>query len=146
LWSFDYPLQEEALPIAKVGHYGVGKDICIISYANGLWMSLRVAKKLEAKGIHSTVVDIRWLNPIPEEDLLAKTKDFSHILIVDECRKTGGISEAILCLLAEHRHGPHIKRICGTDTYIPLGAAANLVLIQEEDIEQAAHSLLENNR
>lgn len=143
LWCFDYPAPEEALSLSEVGVYGKGKDICIISYANGLWMSLRVAKKLAEKGIHTTVIDIRWINPLPEEDLLAHTKDFSHILIVDECRKTGGISEAIICLLAENQRGPHIKRICGTDTYIPLGAAANLVLIQEEDIEQAAYALLE---
>ena len=143
LWSFDYPAPEEALSISEVGVYGEGKDICIISYANGLWMSLRVANTLKEKGIHATVIDIRWINPLPEEALLAQTKEVSHILVVDECRKTGGISEAIICLLAENRRGPHIKRICGTDTYIPLGAAANLVLIQEEDIEQAVYDLLE---
>ena len=145
LWSFSYPLPNEALSMSDVGVYGEGKDICIISYANGLWMSLRVAKKLEAQGIKSTVIDLRWLNPIPEEDLLAHTKGICNILIVDECRKTGGISEAILCLLAEHRQGPHLKRIHGEDTYIPLGAAANLVLIQEEDIEKAALELLEKS-
>lgn len=145
LWSFSYPLPNEALSMSDVGVYGEGKDICIISYANGLWMSLRVAKKLEAQGIKSTVIDLRWLNPIPEEDLLAHTKGIRNILIVDECRKTGGISEAVLCLLAEHRQGPHLKRIHGKDTYIPLGAAANLVLIQEEDIEKAALELLEKS-
>ena len=71
------------------------------------------------------------------------TQGIEKILIVDECRKTGGISEAIMSLLAEHKQGPHLKRICGLDTYIPLGAAANLVLIQEQDIENAAQKLME---
>ena len=35
-----------------------------------------------------------------------------------------------------------VARISAADTYIPLGAAANLVLIQEADIEQAALSLM----
>ena len=131
--------------MSEVGVYGTGKDLCIISYANGLWMSLRVAKKLEERGIQTTIIDLRWLNPIPEEDILRHTKGIEKILIVDECRKTGGISEAILSLLAEKKQGPHLKRICGHDTYIPLGAAANLVLIQEDDIEAAAHELMEES-
>ena len=145
LWSFDYPLPTESLPMSTVKRYGNGTDLCIISYANGLWMSLRVAKKLEAHGIACTVVDLRWLNPIPEESLLSITVEMNNILVVDECRKTGGISEALLCLLAEHRHGQNCTRICGVDTYIPLGAAANLVLIQEDDIEAAALQLLEQS-
>lgn len=143
LWSFSYPKPEEALSMSKVGVYGSGKDLCIISYANGLWMSLRVAKRLEQQGIQTTVIDLRWLNPIPEQDLLQHTQGIERILIVDECRKTGGISEAIVSLLAENKQGPHLKRICGLDTYIPLGAAANLVLIQEQDIEDAATQLME---
>ncbi len=143
LWSCHYPLPNESLPISTVQRYGEGKDLCIISYANGLWMSLRVAKKLEEKGISCTIIDLRWLSPIPEESLLSITADMTNILIVDECRKTGGISEAILCLLAERQAGKNCQRICGVDTYIPLGAAANLVLIQEDDIEKAAIQLLE---
>ena len=53
------------------------------------------------------------------------------------------LKQNIKMLLAENKQGPHLKRICGLDTYIPLGAAANLVLIQEQDIEEAAIQLME---
>jgi hypothetical protein len=33
--------------------------------------------------------------------------------------------------------------VAGLDTYIPLGGAANVVLVQEPDIERAALALLE---
>ncbi|MEC8381280.1 MAG: hypothetical protein VXZ96_13205, partial [Myxococcota bacterium] len=61
----------------------------------------------------------------------------------DEGRKTGGISEAIMALIAENNPSAVLKRITGDDTFIPLGAAANLVLVQESDIETAIHSILE---
>ena len=143
LWSFSYPAPHKSLPIGSVQEYGSGRDLCIVTYANGLWMSLRVAKRLEKQGINVTVIDIRWLNPLPEADLLSRTKTFDRILIVDECRKTGGISEAIITLLAEKNPPCTLRRVCGRDTYIPLGAAANLVLVQEDDIEQAIRDILE---
>jgi len=36
-----------------------------------------------------------------------------------------------------------MARVAGVDTYIPLGDAANRVLVQEPDIEAAALALLE---
>ena len=63
--------------------------------------------------------------------------------MVDEGRQTGGISEGIVSLIAENLSNKHIKRLCGLDTFIPLGAAANLVLIQEADIESAVLSMME---
>ena len=37
--------------------------------------------------------------------------------------------------------GVRIKRVAATDTYVPLAAAANLVLVQQEDIEREATAL-----
>ena len=36
-----------------------------------------------------------------------------------------------------------LRRIAAVDTYVPLAAAANLVLVQEPDIERAALALCE---
>jgi 2-oxoisovalerate dehydrogenase E1 component len=35
-----------------------------------------------------------------------------------------------------------MTRVAGRDSYIPLGAAANLVLLSEDDIEAAARELV----
>ena len=40
--------------------------------------------------------------------------------------------------------GVRKARVTGADSYIPLGAAANLVLLSEDDIYDAATSLLED--
>ena len=78
-----------------------GSDVTILSYANGLWMSLRVAQRLKSQGIHCTVVDLRWLNPLPEQLILETAQRTGKVLVVDECRKTGGMAEPIMALLAE---------------------------------------------
>ena len=92
-------------------------------------MSLRVAKRLQADGIEARCVDIRWLNPLPIDDMIREAKATGRVLVVDECRETGGMAEGIMTALVEHCPQVSMKRVTGVDTYIPLGAAANLVLV-----------------
>ena len=129
------------MPVGEVGVYGDGTDICIATYANGLWMSLRVAKRLEAEGIRSRIVDLRWLNPLPTESLMPHVDASKGLLIVDECRESSGIAAALLAQVLERSPQTRSKRVVGADTYIPLGGAANLVLVQETDIEAGLRGL-----
>ena len=142
LWSFAYPQPEFSIDIGSARTWGDGADLTIISYGNGHWMSLRVAKRLEAQGIHARCVDIRWLNPLPVEDMVREARATGRVLVVDECRQTGGMAEGIITSLVEHCEGLRVSRVAGVDTYIPLGAAANLVLVSEDDIEYAAKELM----
>ena len=64
--------------------------------------------------------------------------------MVDECRETGGMAEGIMTALVEACPEVKMSRVTGVDTYIPLGAAANLVLVSEEDIENAAKTLVKS--
>ena len=49
-----------------------------------------------------------------------------------------------MCIRDRVEGCPEVKmsRVTGVDTYIPLGAAANLVLVSEDDIEAAAKVLV----
>ena len=144
LWSFAYPGPDHFVPVGRARTWAASPDdhLTILSYANGLWMSLRVAKRLEAEGIRCRVVDLRWLSPLPVEDMVEAAAATGRVLIVDECRRTGGVAEGIMAALAERCPAVRLTRVAGDDTYIPLGAAANLVLVQEEDIERGVRSLL----
>ena len=142
-WLTAYPPPGDTLPVGEVGVYGDGTDLCIASYANGLWMSLRVAAKLEAEGIRTRVIDLRWLAPLPIGALVPHAQAAGRLLVVDECRASSGIADTVAAEVGERAPGVRIRRLTGLDTYIPLGAAANLVLIQEDDIERRCRALLE---
>jgi 2-oxoisovalerate dehydrogenase E1 component len=142
LWSFRYPTSDHAVPVGTARTWGEGTDLTIISYGNGHWMSLRVAKRLEAQGIQARCVDIRWLNPLPVADMVREAQVSGRVLVVDECRQTGGMAEGIMTALVEACPAVKLSRVTGVDTYIPLGAAANLVLVSEDDIESAAKALV----
>ena len=142
-WLTSYPAPPERLEVGEVGVYGDGEDLCIATFANGLWMSLRVAKRLEARGIRCRVVDLRWLLPLPIDALAPHAAACGRLLVVDECRRSSGVADTVIAdVLARH---PQVRfgRVQGEDCYIPLGPAANLVLVGEEAIDAAATALVE---
>jgi 2-oxoisovalerate dehydrogenase E1 component len=143
LWQTLYPALGESLPVDEVGVYGADDPhLVVATFANGLWMSLRVAKRLEAEGIRVRVLDLRWLQPLPLAAVLAHAQACGKLLVVDECRRSSGIADAIAAWCAEHG-GVTVSTLTGADTYIPLGDAANLVLVQESEIEASIRSALE---
>jgi len=141
-WSFPYPRADFAIDVGEIAVHGDGDDLCILTYGNGVWMSLRVQRRLASEGIAARVVDLRWLLPLPEAAFAAQARRCGAALVVDECRRTGGVAEPVLAALAERCPGVAVARVAADDTFIPLGAAANLVLVQEDDIHAAARELL----
>jgi 2-oxoisovalerate dehydrogenase E1 component len=119
-----------------------GEDLLLVTFGNGLYMSLRAAAALEAAGVRCTVLDLRWLAPLPIDDLLEHARRFGHVLVVDETRATGGVSEGVLTALADHRYDGVARRVASRDSFVPLGPAANAVLLSEGEIVDAAHAVL----
>ena len=66
-----------------------------------------------------------------------------RVLIVDECRRTGSQSEALMALFAERAPDtPTARRITAEDSFIPLGRAATLTLPSRDSIVAAALELV----
>ena len=97
--------------------------------------------RLERLGIGTRVVDLRWLAPLPVEDMLREATATGKALIVDETRETGGVGEGVLAALLEHGYTGEVDRVASLDSFIPLGDAALEVLLSEETIEAAAIKL-----
>jgi transketolase C-terminal domain/subunit len=116
--------------------------IAVASFGDGVPMSLRAGRKLAADGIGARVFDLRWLAPLPEEQLLAEARRTGRVLVVDETRRSGGVSEGVITALADGGFTGRIARVCAADSYVPLGDAASLVLVSEPEIEAAARRLL----
>ena len=95
----------------------------VVTWANGLYLSLRVAERLAAEGIQCRVVDLRWLAPLPVEEIARHAADVGRVVVVDETRRTGGVGEAILAGLAEHGFTGPMRRVAAVDSFIPLAAA-----------------------
>jgi len=145
LWTSIYAAPGEAKPIriGEIAVHGDGTDLAIVSYANGYYLSRQAERILrEQHGIASRVIDLRWLAPLNEDALIEATKGCGRILVVDECRRTGSQSEALMALFAERAPDIPCRRIAAEDSFIPLGRAATITLPSRDSIVAAALELV----
>ena len=132
----------EHVPIGRARSHGpLSADLTVITFGNGVPMSLRVAERLRVQGVTARVCDLRWLAPLPIEDAVVEARLTGRVLVVDETRHAGGVGEGIVTGLVEHGFTGPIRRVSSLDSFVPLGTAAQHVLLGEDDIEKAAHQV-----
>ena len=135
---------DEHVPIGRARSYGSeSAALTMISFGNGVPMSLRVARRLATVGIAAQVLDLRWLSPLPMEDILAAARSTGRVLVVDETRHSGGVGEGVVTALVEGGFTGPIQRVASQDSFVPLGSAAEHVLLGEDEIEKGALALAE---
>ena len=140
-WLFDYPPPGSCLLPGEVGLYGEDhRDVLLVSYANGLRLALRAARTLREKhDVAARVLDLRWLGPLPFDAVREHARPCERVVIVDECRGTGGgVAEALIADLAEAGFRGALKSVTAADSYVPLGSSTSAVLVGEDDIVEAA--------
>jgi 2-oxoisovalerate dehydrogenase E1 component len=143
-WQFEYPELGQEITLGEVSVHGDGRDLAIVTYGNGYYLSRQAEAILKAEhGINARVIDLHWISPLPEESLLKQVKGCKNILIVDECRKTGSLSEQIVSLFVERMPSlPNIAVEAAKDSFIPLGLTATVTLPSKESIVEAAAKLV----
>jgi 2-oxoisovalerate dehydrogenase E1 component len=144
-WSAPYPNPEEEIPVGEIGVYGEGRDALIITYGNGYYYSRQAEKELSEKlGIKTQIIDLRWISPINWDAIVKVASLHRNILIVEECRKTGSLSEGLVAGLVERLSGPlpKIKVLAADDCFIPLGPAAAAGLPKKAEVIAAVLDLV----
>ncbi len=143
-WNFQYPDLYEEIPLGEFAEYGNGKILTIITYGNGLYLSLQAQKEIEKiikKKIK--VIDLRWLSDINLPHVQEAIDTCENILIVDECRRTGCHGEGLLAnLIRESKKPLNIKLHAAEDSFISLGVSATATLPSKESIIQHAVELV----
>ena len=143
-WLTTYPPPDQALTLGEPRVYDdAASDLLILTFGNGVPMSLRAARTIQAEqGWSVRVVDLRWLLPLNEAAIARHAAECAHILVVDEGRRSAGVGEGIITAVVEAGLGATpLRRVVGADTYTPLAGAALLVIPGEDDIVTAARAL-----
>lgn len=143
-WLFPYPGPDQALLLGEGRVYAPdASDLVIFTYGNGVPMSLRAARTIQAQlGWQVRVVDLRWLVPLNAGFIAAQGADAQRVLVVDEGRRSAGVGEGVITALVEAGLGHlPLRRVCGADTYTPLAGAALCVLPGDQDVVTAALAL-----
>ncbi|HEX6255175.1 MAG TPA: thiamine pyrophosphate-dependent enzyme [Euzebyales bacterium] len=143
-WLSDYPPPSDHLLPGTVGVHGAAHDdLAILTFGNGVRLALRAAHRLARDhGRGARVVDLRWLAPLPWAAIDEHAAACKRVLVADECRASGGVADAVVAHLTERHFDGPVDAVRSADSYVPLGPAADHVLLSEDDIVDAAVKLL----
>ena len=123
-----------------------GSDLAMLSYGAYVHVAMRVAERLSADGIETSVLDLRTLVPLDRAAVLALARQCHRVLIVHEDSRTGGIGESLAAIIQEEAFewlDAPIRIIGALDTPVPYSPPLEaFYLPSEEEIERAARALV----
>ncbi len=113
---------DEGLPIGRAQVRRPGRDVTVVAYGPMVRTALDAADAAEAEGWSLEVVDLRSLNPLDEETVLASVEKTGHCIVVHEASQTLGVGAEIAARVQEfafyHLEAP-VLRVTGFDTPYP---------------------------
>lgn len=90
------------VPFGKARVRREGKDLSIITYGNTVHFSLEAAEELAKEGYEVEVLDLRSLNPLDIDSIVATIKKTHRALVVHEDKVFGGFGGELVGQINEH--------------------------------------------
>ncbi len=137
-WMGVYPAPERRIPRGEVGVTGTG-PVAVVTYGNGHYLAHQARALVPEMDLR--IIDLRWLAPLPFDALARALQGASHVLFVDECRRSGNVSEALMCWGAEVGL-PRMARLTAEDSFIATGPAYAATLPSAAGIVAALRDLV----
>ncbi|RMH15662.1 MAG: hypothetical protein D6696_20055 [Acidobacteria bacterium] len=133
------------LPLGKAALRRAGDDLALISYGAYVHLALRVAERLAADDVDASVLDLRSLEPLDRESVLAVARHCGKVLILHEDTRRGSLGESLAAVIQEevfeYLDAP-VRVIGALDTPVPYAPPLeDAFLAGEKEIEHAARLL-----
>ncbi len=106
-----------------------GAQILLLGYGNGVGRAMQTAKILEANGIKSCIVDLRFAKPLDEKLLIDMAKKYDKWFVFSDSAKYGGVASLLGLLKEKNALHVEIESFEFGDEFIHHG---NTKLIEEE--------------
>ena len=97
--------------------------------------SIKAAEKLEAEGIHSEVINMRFIKPLDTKILDDIAARHNKIVTLEESTLTGGFGSGVLEYFTEKNYKNDVLRIGLPDRFVDHGTQKELHHLLEMDPE-----------
>ncbi len=137
------------VPIGVANVTREGKDVSIITYSRGVVLATHVADQLATEGIDVEIVDLRSLQPIDWDTVLASVRKTHRAVVVQEQWLDYGVAAEFAARISEEAFDDldaPVMRISGAFTPMPYSKVLeNLAVPHEEQIIAAIRKTLERH-
>jgi 1-deoxy-D-xylulose-5-phosphate synthase len=135
------------LPVGRAEYLDRGGDgTAVVALGNRALPALYAAQRLRDEGgPHVTVLDARWVKPLPEEELREIIAGHDTVVLVEEAALACGFSSAVLEFFndAGLSAGKRIVRLGLPDAFVQHGAAGDLRRLMKLDAAAVYEKLRE---
>jgi pyruvate/2-oxoglutarate/acetoin dehydrogenase E1 component len=141
------PDEDYVVPIGKASIRREGEELTIVTFGAMVYRALDAAERLSEDDIDVEVIDLRTLNPLDIETVLASVRKTSRVMVLHEASRTGGIGGEIASTIAEQAFewlDAPVMRVASIDTPVPYSPPLeDFFMPQVDDIVTAARRLVE---
>ncbi|NIK67626.1 MULTISPECIES: alpha-ketoacid dehydrogenase subunit beta [unclassified Paenibacillus] len=142
----DVPEDDYVVEIGKANVLREGDDITVIGYSMPLIFVEQAAAELAQEGISTHILDLRTLQPLDKDAILAAVRKTGKVLIIHEDNKTGGVGAEVSAIIAEellYELDAPIQRLCGPDVpAMPINPPGEkFFLLNKDKVKEAMRNL-----
>ncbi len=141
----DVPRGAYTVPLGVAAVPREGSDVSLIAWGAMVRVCLDAADALGRDGVSAEVVDLRTLNPLDRETLLASVVKTGRAVVVHEAPRTCGFGAELVALVNEHAllqlEAP-VERVTGFDTVFPLAGLEHHYLPTRDRVVRAVAKTL----
>lgn len=111
------------VPLGQAAVVREGSDLTVLSYGVHVHTALEAAEQAAAQhGWQAEVIDLRSLNPLDLDTIIASVKKTGRAVVVSEAPRTGGFHSELVALINDHAleylEAP-VARVTGFDVPMP---------------------------
>jgi 2-oxoisovalerate dehydrogenase E1 component beta subunit len=133
------------IPLGSADVKRAGSDVSVISYGMMVHLALEAAENLAQEGIDAEVVDLRSIQPLDTETILASVAKTSRAVVLYESHRFLGTGAEVAAVIAEEAFeslDAPVVRIAPPNVPVPFSPALeDAYLPQVSDIEDAVRKL-----
>jgi pyruvate dehydrogenase E1 component beta subunit len=141
----EVPEGEYTIPIGKADIKREGNDITIIAYGAMVHESLKAAEELEKEGYSAEVIDLRTVQPLDIDTIIASVEKTNRAIVVQEAQKQAGIAANVVAEINDRAilslDAP-VLRVAAPDTVYPFSQAESVWLPNYKDVIETAKKVL----
>ncbi|MGO1058059.1 alpha-ketoacid dehydrogenase subunit beta [Planococcus sp. FY231025] len=141
----EVPEESYTIPLGKADVKREGTDLTIIAYGAMVQESLKAAEELEKEGFSAEVIDLRTIQPLDIEAIVASVEKTGRAMVVQEAQKQAGIAANVVAEIMDRAilslEAP-VLRVTAPDSIFPFSQAEQVWLPNSKDIVETAKKVL----
>jgi pyruvate dehydrogenase E1 component beta subunit len=142
----EVPDESYEIPLRRARIVREGKDVTIVAWGAMIPAAERAADDAAKDGVAAEIIDLRTLQPMDQETILASVRKTGRAVVVHEAPRTCGLGAEIAALIAENAllslESP-VVRIAGPDITIPLPKTEDYYYVGPERILRGVRRVME---